>query len=215
MVRDYLKRYRYPFIGALILHFLLFGGFLLVPEKPERPVRLVNFQMLNLKPPKEPTVSKKPPKKRKKVKPKKVIKKKVTPKKKSEFAEKKVEKPVEEPVEKPAPVIDPVPDLVPELPAIVSESALDNKSVKPFGNKRPHYPQFARDAEIEGWVKLKVLVNKKGRVTQVKVDKVVGHKSFAKETIKVAKKWRFPPLTAKGRRVEAWITQTVLFQLTD
>jgi TonB family protein len=197
------------------MHLMLFVGYFIASKNEEPPIRLVNFQMLNLKPPKEPVVSKRPPKKRKRVKPKKVVKPKVTPQKKSEFAEKKVEKPIEEPEQKPVVESEITPDPMPELPTIVSESALDNKSIKPFGNKKPHYPQFARDAEIEGRVKLKVLVNKKGRVIDIKVESVIGHKSFVKETIKVAKKWRFPPLTSKGRRVKAWITQTVLFKLTD
>lgn len=95
----------------------------------------------------------------------------------------------------------------------VKSSQLDNSNFKPFGNKKPHYPAFAKKSGIEGWVKIKVLVNKKGKVISAKVVDYMGHPSFKNATIAVARGWRFPIPIAKGKRVETWYLKKVAFQL--
>ncbi len=100
-----------------------------------------------------------------------------------------------------------------QISAPVKSSQLDNSNFKPFGNKKPHYPSFAKKSGIEGWVKIKVLVNKKGKVINAKVIDYMGHPSFKNATIAVARGWRFPIPIAKGKRVETWYLKKVAFQL--
>lgn len=99
--------------------------------------------------------------------------------------------------------------------SVVQSTQLDGKSFKPFGNKKPIYPPIARKSQIEGWVKVKVLVNEKGKVLKALVLDYQGHPSFKNATLGVARSWRFPIPTQKGQRVRTWYTQKVVFRLRD
>lgn len=99
--------------------------------------------------------------------------------------------------------------------SVVQSTQLDGKSFKPFGNKKPSYPPIARKSQIEGWVKVKVLVNEKGKVLKALVLDYQGHPSFKNATLGVARSWRFPIPTQKGQRVRTWYTQKVVFRLRD
>lgn len=99
--------------------------------------------------------------------------------------------------------------------SVVQSTQLDGKSFKPFGNKKPSYPPIARKSQIEGWVKVKVLVDEKGKVLKALVLDYQGHPSFKNATLGVARSWRFPIPTQKGQRVRTWYTQKVVFRLRD
>lgn len=85
----------------------------------------------------------------------------------------------------------------------------------PLGSEEeriPPYPQEARDAEVEGQVVLRVLVDATGKVAQVKLQKGLGY-GCDQAAMTHAKTWRFKPGTIGGRPVERWITVPITFVL--
>lgn len=67
----------------------------------------------------------------------------------------------------------------------------------------PTYPEFAREAQIQGKVTLHVLVGKDGRVKSVKVIKgVTGLNEAAVDAIK---KWVFKPALSNNKPVAVWV----------
>lgn len=67
----------------------------------------------------------------------------------------------------------------------------------------PTYPEFAREAQIQGKVTLHVLVGKDGRVKNVKVIKgVTGLNEAAVDAIK---KWVFKPALSNNKPVAVWV----------
>lgn len=80
---------------------------------------------------------------------------------------------------------------------------------------RPRYPAVARHLGREGEVKLKLLINGRGRVEQIQVLDVIGHRSFERAVLAVARQWRFSPPLHQGRPVRVWALKKVKFQLKD
>jgi protein TonB len=73
----------------------------------------------------------------------------------------------------------------------------------PVTRVEPSYPEFAREAQIQGKVTLHVLVGKDGRVKSVKVIKgVTGLNEAAVEAIK---KWVFKPALSNNKPVAVWV----------
>ena len=73
----------------------------------------------------------------------------------------------------------------------------------PVTRVEPSYPEFAREAQIQGKVTLHVLVGKDGRVKNVKVIKgVTGLNEAAVEAIK---KWVFKPALSNNKPVAVWV----------
>lgn len=73
----------------------------------------------------------------------------------------------------------------------------------PVTRVEPAYPEFAREAQIQGKVTLHVLVGKDGRVKSVKVIKgVTGLNDAAVEAIK---KWVFKPALSNNKPVAVWV----------
>ncbi len=73
----------------------------------------------------------------------------------------------------------------------------------------PTYPEFAREAQIQGTVVLHVLVGKDGRVKNVKVIKgVTGLNEAAVDAIK---KWVFKPALSNNKPVAVWVEVPMQF----
>lgn len=73
----------------------------------------------------------------------------------------------------------------------------------PVTQVEPSYPEFAREAQIQGKVTLHVLVGKDGRVKNVKVIKgVTGLNEAAVDAIK---KWVFKPALSNNKPVAVWV----------
>ncbi len=73
----------------------------------------------------------------------------------------------------------------------------------PVTRVEPAYPEFAREAQIQGKVTLHVLVGKDGRVKNVKVIKgVTGLNEAAVDAIK---KWVFKPALSNNKPVAVWV----------
>jgi len=79
----------------------------------------------------------------------------------------------------------------------------------PVNAPPPTYPEFAREAQIQGKVVLHVLVGKDGRVKSVKVIRgVTGLNDVAVEAVK---KWVFKPALTNNKPVAVWVEIPVDF----
>jgi len=79
----------------------------------------------------------------------------------------------------------------------------------PVSAPPPPYPEFAREAQIQGKVILHVLVGKDGRVKNVKVIRSVT--GLDDEARKAVMKWVFKPALSNNKPVAVWVEVPVDF----
>ncbi|SDP41495.1 energy transducer TonB [Desulforhopalus singaporensis] len=77
----------------------------------------------------------------------------------------------------------------------------------------PFYPLRARQRGIEGWVKVKLLVDEEGNVTEVSIVEAQPEGVFEKSVRRCVGSWRFQPGTVEGTPVKAQVETTVKFEL--
>ncbi len=75
----------------------------------------------------------------------------------------------------------------------------------------PAYPDLAREAGVEGTVRLRVLVGRDGRVHDVHVDGSVP--MLDEVACAAARRWVFTPALAGGHPVEVWVAIPIRFRL--
>lgn len=112
------------------------------------------------------------------------------------------------------PAPEPVPPPViekPILPPPVFVAAM--RDPRYLGDFQPDYPRMLEHRQIEGTVRLKVLIGRDGRVRQVQILSSTDP-LFSQATEKQAlRAWRFRPATRGGTTVEDWQTLTVRFSI--
>jgi len=80
----------------------------------------------------------------------------------------------------------------------------------------PSYPEMARQAGVEGTVWVNALVDKEGKVRDVKIVKSSGAKAgFEEAAVDAAKKTVWKPAISNGQPVAVWITYKIVFTLTS
>ena len=79
----------------------------------------------------------------------------------------------------------------------------------PVKTVQPVYPEFAREAQIQGKVVLHVLVGKDGRVKNVKVSK--GVTGLNDEAMKAVRQWVFKPALSNNKPVAVWVEVPIDF----
>ncbi len=79
----------------------------------------------------------------------------------------------------------------------------------------PVYPLRARQRRIEGWVRVKLLVNERGEVDQVAVLEAEPAGIFESNVKSCVKKWKFSKAIVAGVPVKVWMVTTVRFQLEN
>ncbi|MEZ5710486.1 MAG: TonB family protein [Blastomonas sp.] len=85
-----------------------------------------------------------------------------------------------------------------------------------FGDAfQPDYPVGKLRREIEGMVRVRVLVGTDGRVKQVEQLSATDSDFWETTRRQALRKWRFLPATEDGRKVERWHELTVRFELTS
>jgi len=191
-----------------------------VKKEPPKPV-------LRKSPPPPPKVKatrkKDPPKIKKPAKKEKPIVKpaiKPKPKKQQVPVKKTVSSEVEpapEPVDtKPAPpemfYVEPVPETtVPsnEIKKTIIKTAIPLYKLNP----RPAYPRLARRRGYQGTVVLDVLVDKNGRVSDLKLGTTSGYPILDKKAITSVKKWIFEPGKKGTNSVKMWVKVPIRFEL--
>jgi len=77
----------------------------------------------------------------------------------------------------------------------------------------PMYPMRARRRGIEGWVKVRFIVNGEGRVDDIRVLESHPRKIFDRPVIRCVSAWRFTPGTVEGMPVNTWVETTIRFDL--
>ena len=89
---------------------------------------------------------------------------------------------------------------------------LDNNPRRIFA-ARPVYPfQFKREG-IEGYVRLIIIIDERGNVTDAKVQRA-SHKEFVKPAVDAILQWKFEPGKKNGRPVKVRRIQPISFKLT-
>lgn len=102
----------------------------------------------------------------------------------------------------------------PGLPEFVPEGQLD-APLTTIARIPPLYPARARRLGIEGWVKVAFVVDKSGRVKDLKVVEAQPPKFFEKSVLACVKNWRYKPGTVTGMPVETRVSTLVRFELRD
>ena len=80
-------------------------------------------------------------------------------------------------------------------------------------NAPPAYPGLARKRGQEGTVILQVLVNKEGRVDDLKIDASSNFSLLDRAAVSAVRKWRFEPGRRGEERVPMWVRVPVTFKL--
>jgi len=71
----------------------------------------------------------------------------------------------------------------------------------------------ARRKGYEGSVVIEVLVDKKGRIKELKVFKSSGHGVLDRSAAAAVRKWLFEPGTRDGKATTMWVRVQIRFQL--
>jgi protein TonB len=95
----------------------------------------------------------------------------------------------------------------PDAPIYVEELPTVVKRVVPI------YPQFAKDAGVEGLVMVKVLVGRDGRVLDVRLSEKLQVPMLNDAALTAARAWVFTPGLADGRPVTCWTAIPFRFRL--
>jgi protein TonB len=77
----------------------------------------------------------------------------------------------------------------------------------------PLYPMRAKRKGIEGWVKVKFLVDTAGTVEAVTILEAQPAEIFDRSVRRCLAGWRFKPGTVEGMAVKTWVTTTIRFEL--
>ena len=76
---------------------------------------------------------------------------------------------------------------------------------------QPVYPVLARQSGIQGVVVLHAIIDRDGRVSELRV--ISGHPLLVKAAIDAVNQWRYQPTLLNGQPVEVETTITVSFVL--
>ena len=77
----------------------------------------------------------------------------------------------------------------------------------------PVYPHSAKRRNIEGWVKVRFVVDENGTVDKVRVLAAKPEGVFEQSVLRCVSSWRFKPGTVGGVAVKALVEQTITFKL--
>ena len=196
-------------VAAVVLNIVLFGSAALLSR--DRPVRQTStapifVNLVTLKPATPPL----PEKKREIPRPK--------PKPKMDFTPELAQPSLRGPVPLDVQVrIDPSLFIGgPERAEFIFNSGdLDQPPRKMLPVSEPVYPYKARQRNIEGYVKVKLLVRTDGTVGEVSVLDAQPRGLFDAATLRTVPQWRFQPGVIDGQAVPSWVVTTIRFTLNN
>jgi len=96
-------------------------------------------------------------------------------------------------------------------PEVVNASELDRRP-KVLKYIKPKYPVLALRAGRKGVVRLRFMITKSGKVTNVRVLSEPKGLGFGAATVAAVKQWKFETPRINGRPVNAWVVQSIRFQ---
>ncbi len=88
-----------------------------------------------------------------------------------------------------------------------------DQSPRPLVSMSPLYPLKAKRMEIEGYVRVKFLVDDEGRVSRVTVLDASPKGVFEGSVIQTLPSWKFSPGMIMGEAVSSWVVTTIRFEL--
>jgi periplasmic protein TonB len=77
----------------------------------------------------------------------------------------------------------------------------------------PMYPIWAQRRGIEGWVKVRFLIDKQGKVSSISIIEAKPPDLFDKSVRQCVARWRFKPGTVEGITVKSWMETKISFKL--
>ena len=116
------------------------------------------------------------------------------------------------------PVVPPAQTAVPASEnaiAATTASGAVAQDLKTSNRVEPAYPPAARRAGEEGTVRLKVLVDEKGRPKDVAVAASSGFARLDEAAMQAVRKWRFVAATNGSNPISAWTQVAITFRLTN
>lgn len=114
------------------------------------------------------------------------------------------------------PVVAPVENTTPSENAIAATATgAVAQDLKTSNRVEPTYPPAARRAGEEGTVRLKVLVDEKGRPKDVSVATSSGFARLDEAAVAAVRKWRFVAATNGTNPISAWTQVAITFRLTN
>jgi protein TonB len=91
-------------------------------------------------------------------------------------------------------------------------SELDG-GLRPLKQVQPEYPPRLRREGREGWVRVRLTIDREGRVMDARVLESQGGGAFERAVMDVIDQWRFDPPRRNGQPVRARAAKTFRFQL--
>ncbi|KPA19668.1 TonB family protein [Candidatus Magnetomorum sp. HK-1] len=216
------RDYFLAFVFAGLLNITLFGlmpGLIQsLPDKPELNT-LASFQLVRIKHPETQI-----PKKEKIKIPepeKKIIKQDHKPSVLSRPLAQKIRLPFQLNPKLPSgpknisiPAIEMVSMKAPDLNGIFGVHELDNP-LTPLIKIPPMYPIRAKRRGIQGWVKVKFLVNTEGKIEKLDILEAHPKNMFEKSVLNCVSKWSFRPGTVEGIPVKTWAETIIRFEMEN
>jgi protein TonB len=87
------------------------------------------------------------------------------------------------------------------------------QSAKAISRPNPVYPQLARQARIQGVVRLEAVIDEQGRITDLKV--ISGHPLLVQSALDAVRQWRYQPTILNNVPVQVATTIDVNFTLSQ
>jgi protein TonB len=116
------------------------------------------------------------------------------------------------------PVVPPAENAVPASESAIAATTASGavaQDLKTSNRVEPAYPPAARRAGEEGTVRLKVLVDEKGRPRDVAVATSSGFARLDEAAMQAVRKWRFVAATNGTNPISAWTQVAITFRLTS
>ena len=102
----------------------------------------------------------------------------------------------------------------PTLKGLYEMGELDSP-LTPIAKIPPMYPIRAMRRGIEGWVKVRFMVDNKGQVQKPRIMAADPEQIFEKSVINCVSKWKFKPGTVEGVPVNTMVETTIRFELEE
>lgn len=85
---------------------------------------------------------------------------------------------------------------------------------RPIRTVEPKYPASARNASVEGLVKIKMLITYEGKVAEASIVESSGHEEMDANALEAVYKWRFSPARNKlKQKIDCYITMPIKYKL--
>ncbi len=117
------------------------------------------------------------------------------------------------------PIAPPTEEAMPASEAAIAAKTADmgaiSQDLKTKTRTEPVYPPISRRLGEEGSVRLKVLVNERGRPQDVQIAQSSGFERLDRAAMEAVRRWTFAAATNGSMPISAWTQVNVTFKLTQ